>query len=175
MISVRVLHLFHNNSDEVQLIYLLQVNAVQLSVPKLLLLNSLLYYKSRLLTPALYCAVPEICACNEYHWLAVLGAQLGTCDLWRGSFLDVSNSLDGSMFWDSSISFKNANMVLIIFLKDFVLSILRYGLVVKILSKTGMHNFGTAVVNLIFYRKQKCSFMRARPTQQLSINEQSRI
>ena len=32
----------------------------------------------------------------------VPGAWLGACDLQWGSFFDVSNSLDGSMFWDRS-------------------------------------------------------------------------
>ena len=39
VISVRVLRLFHNNSDKLQLIYLLLANAVQLVNTKLLLLG----------------------------------------------------------------------------------------------------------------------------------------
>ena len=59
VISVRVLCLFHNNSDKLQLIYLLLVNAVQLVDTKLLLLP-VDFYNSTTLQLFLHCTVKSL-------------------------------------------------------------------------------------------------------------------
>ena len=59
VISVRVLHLFHYNSDKLQLIYLLLVNAIQLVNTKLLLLL-VNFYNSTTLQLSLHCTVQSL-------------------------------------------------------------------------------------------------------------------